>query len=91
MDINFIIFFIFLIIIIEYISSLEDGLMLIILGLFMSAIFANTQSPTPLFFLNSDYLGFGQLFNIFWLMLALVCIIKSYFIAKDKGLFQKVN
>lgn len=90
MDINFIIFFIFLLIVIEYISCLEDGMMLIIVGFFMAAIFANTQSASPLFFSNSAYLGFGELFNTFWLMLVVVCLVKSFYIAKDKGLFKKV-
>lgn len=91
MDINFIVFFIFLLIIIEYISYLEDGMMLIIVGLFMAAIFANTQTSSPLFFTNSEYLGFGQLFNTFWLMLVIVCFVKSFFIAKSQGLLKGVK
>lgn len=91
MDINFIIFFIFLLVIIEYISYLEDGMMLILFALFMAAIFANTQSENPLFFSNSAYLGFGQVFNVFWLMLVLICLSKSFLIAKDKGLFKKIR
>jgi len=88
MDVNFIIFFIFLLIIIEYISVLEDGMMLIIVGLFMAAIFANTLSSDPIFFANSAYLGWGQLFNTFWLLLVFICIVKSYFVGKDKwGIF----
>ena len=89
MDLNFIIFFVFLLIIIEYISCTEDGMMLIILALFMAAIFANTQTASPLFFSNDDYLGFGKLFNMFWLMLTIVCLVQSFFIAKSKGLFKR--
>lgn len=91
MDINFIIFFIFLLIIIEYISCLEDGMMLIIVSLFMAAIFANTQSLSPIFFSDSAYLGFGSLFNTFWLMLCIICLVKSFFIAKSQGLLKGVK
>ena len=89
MDINFIIFFIFLLIIIEYISCLKDGMMLIVVGFFMAAIFANTQTASPLFFTNAEYLGFGQLFNTFWLILAVICFVKSFVEAKEHGLFSK--
>ena len=91
MDINFIIFFIFLLIVIEYLSCLEDGMMLIILGFFIEAIFVNTQSSIPIFFANSAYLGWGQLFNSFWLVLGLICFIRSYFVAQEKGLFQRTG
>lgn len=91
MDINFIIFFIFLLFVVEYISCVEDGMMLILIGFFMAAIFANTQSTDPIFFANSDYLGWGQLFNTFWLVLVLVCLVKSMFIAKQNGLLKGVK
>jgi hypothetical protein len=88
MDVNFIIFFVFLLIVIEYIAQLEDGHMLIIFGFFMLAIFANTQSASPIFFLSSDYAGWGRLFNVFWIILALICFVKSYVSAKNHGLFK---
>jgi len=91
MDINFILFFIFLLIIVEYISCTKDGLMLIVLGFFMAAIFANTQSTSPIFFENSAYLGWGKLFNYFWLILVFICFVESYFVAKAEGLFKKVK
>jgi len=86
MDIDFIIFFLFLLLVVEYISYTEDGMMLIIIGFFITAIFTNTQSSSPLFFANSDYLGWGQLFNFFWLVLIFICFVKSYVLAKSKGL-----
>jgi len=89
MDTNFIIFFIFLIIILEYITYINDGMQHLIFGMFMAAIFANTQSASPLFFANSDYLGFGRLFNTFWLILAFICFVQSYTIAKDQGIFKR--
>ncbi len=89
MDINFIIFFLFLIIIIYVISEMEDGMMLIVFGLFMAGIFANTQTEAPLFFTNAAYLGFGQLFNTFWIILTIICFLKSFFIAKDMGLLKR--
>ncbi len=76
---------------VEYISALEDGMMLILIGFFMAAIFANTQSSSPLFFANSDYLGWGQLFNTFWLALVVVCLVKSMYIAKQNGLLRGVK
>ena len=91
MDINFIIFFLFLLFIIEYISCVEDGMMLIIIAFFIAAIFANTQSSSPLFFANTDYLGWGKLFNFFWLVLVFICLVKSYFIAKSQGLLKGVK
>lgn len=93
MDTNFILFFIFIIIIIEYISYLEDGMMLIVMALFFAAIFVNTLSSTPIFFANSAYEGWGQLFNTFWLILVFVSIVKSIFVAKNHGLLniQKVK
>lgn len=63
-------------------------MMLIVFGLFILAIFANTQSSSPLFFANSAYLGWGQLFNIFWLVLVIICVVKSMFIARSNGLLK---
>jgi len=91
MDINFIIFFLFLLLIVEYISYTEDGMTLIIMGFFIAAIFANTQSASPLFFSNSDYLGWGKLFNFFWLVFIFICFVKSYVLAKSKGLFGGIK
>ena len=90
MDINFILFFVFLLLVILILEETEDGLMMIIYGLFFVAIFANTQSASPVFFADSDLLGWGQLFNIFWLVLAIICFVKSYVTAKDKGLFRRL-
>ena len=88
MDTNFILFFIFLLIVIEYISYLEDGMMLIVMAFFFAAIFANTLSSTPIFFSNSSYEGWGQLFNTFWIILAFVCVVKSIYLAKSNGLLN---
>lgn len=85
MDINFIIFFIFLIFILCIIDHITNGMTLIVFAFFMVAIFANTQSDTPIFFSNTAYLGWGQLFNMFWLILAILCIVKSYVLVKGKS------
>jgi hypothetical protein len=73
--------------IIEYITIAEEGIMLIIVAFFMLAIFINTQSASPIFFSNDDYLGWGKLFNMFWLVLVLLCFVKSYFAGINAGLF----
>ncbi len=87
MDLNFILFFIFVLIIILILEHTQDGAMLLVYGLFFLAIFSNTQSESPIFFANEAYLGWGQLFNMFWIVLVIVSIVKSMFIAKDRGLF----
>ena len=89
MDINFIIFFLFLVLAIYLVSEMElDGMMYLIFGIIFSLIFANTQTATPLFFTNDSYLGAGRFFNIFWLMLGIICYVKSYYAAKDRGIFR---
>lgn len=88
MDINFMIFFVFLILVTFIISEMTEGMTLIIFAFFMIAIFTNTQSSTPIFFSNTEYAGWGILFNMFWLMLAVMCIVKSYLSGKEKGLFK---
>lgn len=85
MDVNFIIFFIFLIIVLCIIDEITNGMTLIIFAFFMIAIFSNTQSDSPIFFANSAYLGWGQLFNMLWLVLAIICVVKSYVLVNGKS------
>lgn len=88
MDIDFIIYFLFLLLITFIIDCTDDGIILIIFGLFFGAVFANTQITTPLFYSNSDFLGFGYVFNLYWLALSLLSIGKSMYIAKEKGIIK---
>lgn len=82
MDLNFIIFFIFLIIVIYLIEITDITYLLLVYALMFAGIFANTQSATPLFFSNTDYLGWGRFFNVFWLMLTVICMVKSFYTYK---------
>ena len=91
MDIDFIIFFVFIFITALFVDMTDDGIMLIVYALFFGAIFANTQSTTPIFFSNAAYLGFGTIFNTFWLALCIMSFAKSMFIANNKGLLKSLR
>lgn len=92
MDTDFMVFFVFIILILYVLAEMiSDGWTYLIFALFFAAIFANTQSASPIFFSNDAYLGFGRLFNVFWLMLTVLCIIKSINAGRELGIFKSIG
>lgn len=91
MDIDFIIFFVFIFITALFVEITDDGILLIVYAIFFAAIFANTQGASPLFFDNAAYLGFGMVFNTFWLALCIMSFAKSMFIANNRGLLKSLR